>query len=81
MIFTSGKPYIAVSFKQFSRSDITLRISGPGQHCWWRNQDTEGGHELPKVLQVVNRRARNSVQEATQSQGEDVGKVNTANKK
>lgn len=46
----------------------------------WRSQGTEGGHELTKVLQVVSRRARNSAQEATRSQGEDVGKVNTANK-
>jgi len=35
-----------------------------------------GGHELPKVSQVVSRRARNSAREATRSQGEDVGKVN-----
>lgn len=80
MIFTNGTASIAVSFEQFSRSDITLGTSGPGQHCWWRNQDTERGHELPKVLKVVSRTARNSVQEATGSQGEDVGKVNTANK-
>lgn len=34
-IFTNDMSYTALSFKQFSRTEITLGTSGPGQYCWW----------------------------------------------